>query len=208
MDIEFPDPSDSSNTAENNSEDNENTGPFSGRNADMESYWMKVDTERYIQKLCQRFSVGTQETGYAQYKKVEDESPLAADGLLYYRAKKELASELSDRRQDGDWTDEMTLPGYKEQVGVPDLDCTVISAENADEFGLSPDQFDDDEEIHLPDEYELPTDDDGQLVVWYDQPVTTERVLESLQSVKGIGDKKAGKALNKLQADGLIEVED
>ena len=182
---------------------------YDGRHDGQEEYWAYVDTERFVQKLCLSFDVAV-DGGYARYTEAEGESPLADHGLFYYRQKKELAAELSEKRSDGEMNDDQTLPNYKDQFGTPEWDHVVISAENAEEYGIDADLFDEDEEIHVPEEYQPETDEDGTLVIWYetdgDSEYTKADVLAALNSVTGIGDKKSGQALNALIDAGIVTV--
>lgn len=205
--MSFPTPADNdSNAAETTETETETV--YDGRMDDQEDYWAVVDTERFLQKLCVANNVAVDD-GFARYTDAEGESPLADHGLFYYRQKKETGSELSDRRSDGDMNEDQTLPAYTDQFGSPEYDHVVVSAENAADFGLSADQFEDDEEIHLPTAYEPETDADGNLVVWYDADedtaeYTKDDVLDALNGVKGVGDKTAGRALNALQDAGIV----
>jgi hypothetical protein len=182
---------------------------YDGRHDGQEEYWAYVDTERFVQKLCLSFDVAN-DGGYARYTEAEGESPLADHGLFYYRQKKETADELADLRSDGEMNDDQNLPNYKDQFGTPEWDHVVVSAENAEEYGIDPELFGDDEEIHVPEEYQPETDEDGTLVIWYatdgDSDYTKDDVLKALNGVKGIGDKKAGKALNALEDAGILSL--
>ena len=201
----FPTP-DRTQSAENNTTEDDDNDVFAERMDEMEVYWGLVDTERFVQKVSVAYDVGVNEDGYAVYKDVSDDSPIAEDGLYYYQEKREQGQELSDKRDSGELNDDQTLPEYKDQFGEPEHDHTYITAENAENYGLEPEQFEEGEAIHLPDAYEPPVDDDGNLLVWYDdQPVTTDRVIESLEKVDGISNKRAGKVLNQLQEDGIID---
>jgi hypothetical protein len=182
---------------------------YDGRHDGQEEYWAYVDTERFVQKLCLSFDVAN-DGGYARYTEAEGESPLADHGLFYYRQKKEMAAELSEKRSDGEMNDDQTLPEYKNQFETPEWDHVVVSAENAEDYGIDPELFGDDEEIHVPEEYQPETDEDGTLVIWYetdgDSEYTKNEVLEALKSVSGIGDAYAGRQLNALEDAGIISL--
>lgn len=204
--MNFPTPSESVST-ETTTETETESKTFEERSDDFETYWAVVDTERFLQKMCLNYGVAV-DGKFARYTDAEGESPLADHGLFYYRQKKELAADLRGRRDDGDLPDDATLPTYTDEYPEPEYDHVVVSQENAEDFGLDADLFEDDETIFLPSEYEPETDDDGNLVVWYNSDVeyTKNDVLTALKSVDGIGDKTAGKALNALKDAGIIDL--
>lgn len=175
---------------------------YDGRDDDQEAYWQLVETERFLTKLCVAEDVATNDDGGVWFKDAEGESPLADDGLFYYRNKKELGEQLKTERQNGDRPADQNLPNYKDQFGTPEWEHDELTADNCEEIGLDPDTFDDDEVIHLPAAYEPETDDDGHLLVWYETDNQSEcskdDVLAALNDTEGIGDKTAGKALNSL----------
>ena len=210
--MNFPTPSDSNgDSAATTETETETETVYDGRMDEQEEYWAVIDTERFLQKLCLTNGVAVDDSGkrpYARYTDAEGESPLADHGLFYYRTKKEMGGELADLRSDGDLNDDQNLPNYKHEFGAPEFDHVVVTAENAEDFGLDAEIFGDDEEIFLPTDYEPETDDDGNLVVWYetenDAEYTKDDVLTALNDVKGLGPKKAGKALNALQDAGIV----
>ena len=206
--MNFPTPSETDSDSAANTETETET-VYDGRMDDMEEYWAVIDTERFLQKMCLTYGVAV-DGEFARYTDAEGESPIADHGLFYYRTKKEMGSELSDRRADGDLNDDQNLPNYKDQFGELETDHVVVSKENAEDFGLDAELFEDDEEIQLPEEYEPETDDDGNLIVWYEtdgqSEYTKDDVLDALNGVSGIGPKKAGKALNALQDAGIINL--
>jgi len=203
--------------AEDNSDDDDATPTFDDRNDDQEQYWANVNCYRAINKIMLDNDVAVTENGGIFAKKAENESPLAALGVQLYNAKDELGTELTERRKSDEWDDDMTLPNYKEQFGTPEWKHTKVTAENADEEGFNSEFFDDDEVLFIPADFGdlLPTNDGG-LVVWYDtdenspEPATVSKaaVLESLNNTEGVGQKSAGRILNQLQADGIIEISD
>lgn len=204
--MNFPTPADNGSNAVNN---DDSTAVYDSRMDDQEEYWAVVDTERFLQKMCVSYGVAV-DNGFARYTEAEGESPLADHGLFYYRTKKEMADDLSSRREDGDLDSDQTLPEYKDQFETPEYDHVVVSADNAGDFGLDADLFDDNEEIFLPEDYEPETDGDGNLVVWYETDgettYTKDDVLETLRGVDGIGPKTAGKALNALESAGIVNL--
>jgi hypothetical protein len=178
---------------------------YDGRHDEMETYWAVIDTERYIQKLCVSYDVAV-DNGFARYNDAKGESPIADDGLFYYQTKQQMGDDLTEKRDEGELNSDQNLPNYKDQFGAPEFEHAEITAENAEDFGLDADLFDDDETIFLPDEYEPETDDDDVLIIWNkaDGEYTKNDVLKALNGVKGIGDKKAGNALNALQDAGIV----
>lgn len=192
-------------STETETETETTTETYDGRMDDMEEYWGYVDTERFLQKMCVAFGVAVDD-GFARYTEAEGESPLADHGLFYYRQKKELGNELRDQREGDELNDDQNLPAYRDQFETPEYDYTEVSADNAEDFGLDADQFEDDEVMYVPEEYEPETNDDNELIVWYntDGDYTKDDVLEALNDVSGIGPKKAGKALNALQDAGIV----
>lgn len=193
--IAKPETADSSNDSNNNADDSD-SNPFDERDEQFEHYWGNVDAERFVQKYCMTHDIFVDD-GMAKYLPHEGDSPLAELGLHYYRTKKEIKSEINER----DLNDDQDLFTYRDQFDEPEYDHVVIDANNAEDYELSPDQFDEGEQIHLPDNFEMPNQD-GKVQVWYDNEVND--VLESLKEVNGIGDQMAGKALNQLQEDGHL----
>jgi hypothetical protein len=204
--MSFPTPAETAVETENTATVTEEAPIYDGRMEEMEDYWAVIDTERFLQKLCLTLDVAV-DGEFARYTDAEGESPIADHGLFYYRTKKDMAGDLADRRSEGDLNDDQNLPNYKDQFGELEQDHTVITKDNAEDFGLDADLFEDDEEISLPDEYEPETDDEGNLVVWYNQDgdYSQNDVLTALNAVKGIGPKTAGRALNALQDAGIVD---
>ena len=201
--------------AENNDDDEKPT--FDGRDDDQEQYWANVNCYRAINKIMLDNDVAVTENGGIFAKKAENESPLAALGVQLYNAKNDLGTELTERRKSGEWEEDMTLPTYKDQFEAPEWEHIKVTAENADEEGFNSEFFDEDETLFVPADFgELLPTDDGGLIVWYDtdedspEPATVSKaaVLESLNNTEGVGQKSAGRILNQLQADGIIEIDE
>ena len=194
--VNFPNPSDVSTETETTETEPEPETVYDGRHDEQEGYWAVVDTERYIQKLCLTYDVGVDTSGkrpYARYNDV-DNSPLADHGLTYYRSKTEQADDLADKRESGELEDDQNLPAYKDQFETPEWDHGVVTKENARDYGVDPEFMGDDEQIFVPDEYDLPTDENDELLVWSETPeagdgLTVAQVLEIADGVKGLGPK-------------------
>lgn len=197
MQLETPTRDDVSNDAENNQ-------TFDSRHDKLEQYWAYVDAVRFFKKLCEQYDVAVQDNGYVQFTDASDASPIAADGLMYYKKKEQLKSELQDDRADGTLESDQDLPAYRDQFESPEFEHTEVTAENAEQVALSPDQFEDDEALHIAEAYEPETDEKGAPVIWWDDGVTERDIAESAMQVKGIGSQKAGKVVNQLRRDGYL----
>lgn len=208
------DVSDSSKDADNDAD----TAVYAERMDAQEEYWAAVECFRAANKMLRQHDIAVQDNGSVFAKEAENESPLAALGVQLYLAKDEQGSELTEQRKSGDLDDEQNLPNYKDQFGTPEWDHTEVTADNAEELGVDSEHFDDDETLFVPDDFSdlIPTKDNGSLKLYYDtdtdspEPATVskEAVLESLNDTEGIGKKTAGKALNQLEADGIIETDE
>jgi len=203
--MNFPTPAESVSAETETQTETEESPIFGERNDDFEAYDAVINTEGVLQLLCLTNGVGV-DGDFARYTEAEGESPLADHGLFYYRQKNEMKADFRERRESGDLPEDANLPNYREEFPEPDFDHVVVSKENAAEFGIDPEVVPEDREYTLPTDYEPETDDDGNLIVWYESTSnhSVNDYLAALESVDGIGKKTSGRALNALQAAGLV----
>ncbi|UBF22688.1 hypothetical protein HRTV-25_gp107 [Halorubrum tailed virus 25] len=172
----------------------------------LQDYWMVVDTYRGISKLCRTHLFGDGDRpSNADIAALKGQSPLADHFVFYKDAKDDMKASLREMRENGDIPSEVGLRGFKEEI-EPDFEHEVLNVENAADFGVNPETFtDNDDDILIPDEYEAPTDDEGNLVVWAAESgdeVSDDEVLETLKTVNRLGDKTAEGAVEALKEAG------
>ena len=155
-------------------------------------YWMVVETYRGVKKLALTHLFDSPEgVTNADIAALADRSPLAEHFVFYRETKNDMKDEFRTLREDGEIPKEVSLPGFKDETD-PDFDYEVLSADNAADWGVNPETFyEDEDEILVPDEYEAPTDDDGNLVVWKNTEggFSVEEVLKVAADTDGIGEK-------------------
>jgi hypothetical protein len=171
----------------------------------LQEYWMVVDTYRGISKLARSHLFETPEgVTNADITALQDRSPLASDFVFYKEAKDDLKAHFQDLRNDDEIPNEVGLRGFKEEM-APEFDSDELSRDNAEEFGVNPEAFYDDEDpILVPDEYEPETDEDGNLVVWTAEAgdeATDEEVISTIKDTSGV-DSKAPDVLETLKEAG------
>lgn len=153
-----------------------------------EDYWLSVDMVRILGKSCKRL-------GVAKVKDAE-RSPWAAHYVHYRDLKNENKETCTDLKGN--------LPTYREEFGEPETDCQKITAENAEEIGLTADDFGDDEDpIFVPVDYEPP-----EVVFWAEagEEAPEETVREALETVSRLGEKTSEEAIKALEEAGLTVV--
>nr|BDD45078.1 hypothetical protein 10 [bacterium] len=156
-----------------------------------EDYWKAISMVRLLKKSCKALGVA----------KVKDagKSPWA-DHYGHFAA---IAYGTDDEKGLKDVTAEMkgNLPKYKDEFEAPEGEFEVITKENADEFGLPEDAFEDDEDpIFVPEDYEAPAE------VWYHnegEEADTETAKDALEGVSGVGEARAEEALEALKDAGI-----
>jgi hypothetical protein len=160
-----------------------------------QTYWAVVETYRGVKKLAVTYLFDNPEgVSNADVAALQDRSPLAEHFVFYKEQKDALKDQFRTLREDGEIPKETSLPGFKDDMD-PDFEYKVLSAENsADEWGINPETFYEDEgEIWFPEDYEAPTDDEGNLLVWNketeDDEVVLENILKIAEDTDGIGDK-------------------
>jgi hypothetical protein len=183
-------------TDSENDEDDE-AAAYTERDEGAELRDSHIQAERFIQAICQN-QLPTGDSDYVSYLDHED-SPLAQCGLHHYRTKKELKEERDEP---------VNLPEYRECFPEPAYDHFVVTADNADDFGIDPDYFGEDTDpITVPESLELPKNDDGNVAVEGDSSesddrLTPEEATDIMTNGHKVGDKTAGAAFNALEEAG------
>lgn len=214
--MSFPTPADSSTAAANTTEDTEAEAEeksvyetLSDEAVELyDDYDMIVETYRLVRKAAVTHLFDSPKgVSNADIAALKGRSPLADHFVFYKEAKDDLKDQFRELRANDELPTEVSLPGYREWAESPNYDHETITADNAADFGINPETFNDDEDpVHLPDEYEPVTDDDGNLVVWAAESgdtVADDDVISTLQGVDRIGDKKAEAALEALKDAGF-----
>lgn len=212
--MNFPTPSDSVSTeTETNTETETETEEKSVYETlsdevveDLQEYWMVVDTYRLVGKLARTHLFDSPDSvSNADITALQDRSPIAAHFVFYKEHKDDLKAHFQTLRNDEEIPSEVGLRGFKEEMD-PDFDNTELSRDNAEEFGINPEAFYDDEDpILVPEEYEPETDEEGNLVVWNAEEgdeVTDDELLNTLEGVSGVGPKTTPKILEALSEAG------
>lgn len=195
-------PSSDSIDAENDESDAEDT-VFDERVEAYEDYWKLCSVIRVVSGVAETAGVPT------FFKDAADESPLAAYGYEIAKMKSDQKAEIADMKDAGDLPEDANLPEYVDQFETPEYDHDVITAEDTAEWSLPDDHVDDDDPIFVPDDMDLPTNDDGTIRLEYnDQPASHAEAAQVLvDEVDGIGKKRAGRAVNALVEAGIIAEE-
>ena len=172
----------------------------------LQDYWQIVEAYRGVKKLAlTHLFEDPSGVSNADIAALKDRSPLAEHFVFYREAKNDKKDEFRTLREDGDIPKKVGLRDFKEEV-EPDFDYEVLNGENAADFGVNPAAFyEDEDEILVPDEYDAPTDNDGNLVVWKAETgdeVADDEVMNTLQGVDRIGEVKAEEALEALKEAG------
>lgn len=185
------------NSGKNSDSGNTETDPmakYEGHTETYNDYWQAVGMVRYLGKACRSLGVA----------KVKDagSSPFA-DHYVHFR---DLKDGLKDEVNGNDDHEALpgSLPDFRDNVGTPEWDHTEVTAENAEEFGLDPETFKEDEDpIYVMDSYEAPEE------VWYaeeGEEADEQAVVDALSEVSGIGEARAEKALKALKDAGMTVV--
>lgn len=195
MSIKLPtDVSTESTTATETETETDPREKYAGHEGTYFDYWGYTDLKRYGQKACQTLGVA----------KVKDagKSPFA-DHYCHFRDEQKVLKDKVNGQ--GDFEADGALPGslpdFKEAFGEPEFDHIKVTADNADEFGIDPDLFKEDEDpIFVKADYEVPE------TVWYDDEetdgdLTLETVLRIAEETDGIGKKTLAALKANLEAE-------
>jgi hypothetical protein len=195
MSIKLPTQTASNDNNQNNSgANNDPKAKYEGHEETYNDYWQAVGMVRYLGKACRTLGVA----------KVKDEgSSPWADHYVHFRAIKD---DLKDR-VNGDGEEDAlpgSLPDFRNVFETPEWDHIEVTKENAADYGLDPETFNDDEDpIYVMADYEAPEE------VYYaesGEEATEDDVTEALTTVDGIGEGRAEKALEALKDAGLTVV--
>ncbi|QSG06382.1 hypothetical protein [Halapricum desulfuricans] len=156
-----------------------------------------VETYRGVKKLALTHLFESPEgVTNADIVALKDRSPIAEHFVFFRDRKNELKSEFRDLRNNDEIPKEVSLPGFREEV-EPNFEFEILSVETAEEWGVDPATFfEDEDEIRVPADYKPPMNDDGELLVFFEEEeteggdFTLEEVLEIAEETDGIGPKK------------------
>lgn len=170
-------------------------------------YDQVVETYRLIRKAAATHLFDSPKgVSNADIAALKDRSPIAGHFVFFKDAKDDLKDQFRELRANDELPSEVSLPGYREWAGSPNYEHETITADNAAEHGINPATFNEDEDpIHLPEEYEPVTDEKGDLVKWAAETgdeVADDDVQATLMGVDRIGEKKAEAAVEALKEAG------
>jgi hypothetical protein len=191
----FPTPDETAVSTETaNPTETEPETTFGGnRDDDYEDYWAICDAYRGIKKMCLTHLFDGDKVSNRTIEDKAEVSPLAEHFVFYKEQKDGIKATLKERRANDELPKGASLPAYREEFETPDFDHDVLTADNADEWGLTAGVFRDDEDaIFVPEAYEPPMDDDGNLIVYHSQDTdgpSLEAVLAAAAETDGIGEK-------------------
>lgn len=159
-------------------------------------YDQVVETYRLIRKAAATHLFDSPKgVSNADIAALKDRSPIAGHFVFFKDAKDDLKDQFRELRANDELPSEVSLPGYREWAGSPNYEHETITADNAAEHGIDPTTFNDDEDpIHLPEEYEPVTDEKGDLVKWTAETgdtVESEELHKVLMDVDRVGSKTA-----------------
>ncbi|OYR58507.1 hypothetical protein [Halorubrum halodurans] len=172
----------------------------------LKEYDMVVETYRGVRKIAAtHLFTNPEDVSNSDIASHVGRSPLADHYVFYKDAKDDIKQQLRELRSDEEIPGEVSLPGYRDWNGEPDFDHEILSRDNAaDEWGVNPKTFyDDEDEIYFPEAYEPPVDDDGNLIVWAKESgdeATDDEILSLLiDEADGCGEKTAENVLETLR---------
>lgn len=169
----------------------------------LRKYHEVVETHRADKKMAFAYLFdGSTDVKNADIIALVEDSPIAKKFADSRDLKNSIKDQFKKARKDGEIPNEVGLRGYKEWVGEPKFDHEELSPETVeDSWGLVTESvfYDNEDPIMVPDYYELPTNEEGKLMVWYpDEPETdeipegymsAEKFLEIAENTDGIGEK-------------------
>lgn len=176
-------------------------------NEAFQNYWAVVDTYRGLKKLCLTHLFDNPDgVSNSEIASLRDRSPIA-DHWVFYQEQKETQKEaIQQLRDDDEISTQAGLRGYKANVDA-DFDHTILSEDNAQDNGVKPDTFYDDEDpIFMPEAYEFPTDSEGNLEIWSAQSgdkLSDSDRFQVISDAEGVGDKTAENVIETLTEAGV-----
>jgi hypothetical protein len=187
----LPTQTDSDSDSNENNTQTETETVFGGeRVEEYEDYWQAISMVRLLKKSCQALGVA----------KVKDQGKSPWADHYGHFAAIAYGDDNTEGLKQACKALEGNLPAYKDEFEAPEGEFDIITAENADEFGLPEGSFGEDEDcIFVPVEYEAPE------TVWFDVTANEATVTEVLEGISGIGEARATEAYEALKATGLLK---
>lgn len=174
----------------------DNSDEFTERRDDFEGYDGVCQILHYLGKFVRN-------TDEISYDMDEGVSPIIDEAADKRAVKNDMSDDFEDMRESGELSDDQHRGSYRESFPEPDFEYQRINADNASDFGLSSDQFDDDEEILLPEDFDMPAKDGSPHLLW-DTDTDANDICATMKQVDQVGKKRSGKLLNCLQDDGFL----